>query len=595
MRIKKPMQNPLQFYKNEKQVFELELSSLKKKLATSSTIRLLVFICTALGIYFFFGETKTVVPITLIGIVLFIYLIVKHTDLQHKRDFTKNLIKINKTEIKVLNGDCFSLDDGKEFIDPSHFYSYDIDLFGRGSFFQYTNRTVTNEGKNKIAQSFTENEITTIKNKQEVIKELSQIPKWRQQFSANASLVKVQYSAKAIVNWIHNYKSIFPPFLSFLPLVFSIISLLLILLVSLQIINSQILIVWFFIGLGVSGIYLKKVNTLYEEANKAKNTFKQYHKLLDKIETAKFTSQILKIKQQEINRESQKASKIFNQFSKTLDALDQRNNVIIAIVANGFLLRDLKISYKIEKWIHTYHNQVENWFDVIAFFDAQNSLANFSFNHPNYTLPEINNDNKIIVAKNLGHPLLKKPQRIDNNFDIEDQQFFIITGANMAGKSTFLRTVSLSIMMANIGLPVCADKFKYSPIKLITSMRTSDSLTDDESYFFSELKRLKFIVENIKTENYFIILDEILKGTNSTDKAIGSKKFVKKLVASNSTGIIATHDLSLCEIEKDLSQVKNFYFDAEIINNELYFDYTLKDGICKNMNASFLLKKMEIV
>ena len=126
-------------------------------------------------------------------------------------------------------------------------------------------------------------------------------------------------------------------------------------------------------------------------------------------------------------------------------------------------------------------------------------------------------------------------------------------------------------------------------------MRTTDSLADDESYFFSELKRLKFIVEEIKSESYFIILDEILKGTNSTDKAIGSKKFVQKLVASNSTGIIATHDLSLCEIEKELSEIENYYFDAEIINNELHFDYKLKDGICKNMNASFLLKKMEIV
>ena len=165
----------------------------------------------------------------------------------------------------------------------------------------------------------------------------------------------------------------------------------------------------------------------------------------------------------------------------------------------------------------------------------------------------------------------------------------------MAGKSTFLRTVSLHIVMANVGLPVCASSSEYNPVKLITSMRTSDSLTDDSSYFFSELTRLKFIVDAIKEEPYFIILDEILKGTNSTDKAIGSRKFVEKLVASKATGIIATHDLSLCEIEKELEEVKNYYFDAEIVNNELHFDYTFKTGVCKNMNASFLLKKMEIV
>jgi len=165
----------------------------------------------------------------------------------------------------------------------------------------------------------------------------------------------------------------------------------------------------------------------------------------------------------------------------------------------------------------------------------------------------------------------------------------------MAGKSTFLRTIALQIVMGNIGLPVCAEKTVYTPIKLITSMRTTDSLTDDESYFFSELKRLKFIVNEIKNDHYFIILDEILKGTNSTDKAIGSRKFVDKLVNSKSTGIIATHDLSLCEASKELLKVKNYFFDARIENDELYFDYTFKEGICQNMNASFLLKKMGIV
>jgi DNA mismatch repair ATPase MutS len=182
-----------------------------------------------------------------------------------------------------------------------------------------------------------------------------------------------------------------------------------------------------------------------------------------------------------------------------------------------------------------------------------------------------------------------------NNIQINKEQFFIITGANMAGKSTFLRTVSLQIVMANMGLPVCAEEVEYSPIKLITSMRTTDSLTDDESYFFSELKRLKFIVDEIQNDRYFIVLDEILKGTNSTDKAIGSRKFVEKLIGSKSTGLIATHDLSLCEVAEELPQVKNHYFDAEIVDNELHFDYTFKEGICQNMNASFLLKKMGIV
>ncbi|SNR55879.1 MutS-related protein [Lutibacter flavus] len=589
------MQQPLEFYTNQKLIFELELSKLKKKLSVSSVLRLLTFSAIILGVYLFFGNLPAIFSIIGVGVILFLYLLFRHSNLQYKYNLNKALIEINNIEIKVLNRDYLHLDDGSEFINPKHPFSYDIDLFGKGSFFQYCNRTVTFEGKNELFSELTSNTILSIENKQKGIKELSEKPKWRQHFSAIASLVKVEHSAKEIVNWIHNYKSNFPKYFSYLPKVFSLISLTLMVLLGLQIIPEIVLLLWFFIGLGISGSYLKKVNELYENSGNAKDTFKQNHKLLNEIETTSFSSGVLKNKQLEIKNENEKASIIFKKFSKLLDALDQRNNLIIGVIGNGFFLRDLQLVYNIENWIGSYKNNVENWFKVIAFFDAQNSLANYAFNHPNYNFPKINKDKNVISANKLGHPLLKEKQRIDNDFTIENQQFFIITGANMAGKSTFLRTVSLSIVMANMGLPVCAKSFEYAPIKLITSMRTSDSLADDESYFFSELKRLKFIVDEIESDDYFIILDEILKGTNSTDKAIGSKKFVQKLVASNSTGIIATHDLSLCEIEKELTEVKNFYFDAEIINDELHFDYQLKNGICKNMNASFLLKKMKIV
>jgi DNA mismatch repair ATPase MutS len=325
------------------------------------------------------------------------------------------------------------------------------------------------------------------------------------------------------------------------------------------------------------------------------DTFQQYHQLLAFIETENFESELMKEVKTSITSESKKASVILKEFSRAIDSLDQRNNFLFGVLANGFFLWDLRHSYRLEKWIEHHHTAVEHWFEAVERTDAYNSLGNFAFNHQTYTYPEILPAGEGIKAKNLGHPLLDAGKRINNDFEIDGKQFFIITGANMAGKSTFLRTVALQILMSNIGLPVCAENCKYAPVKLITSMRTSDSLGDDESYFFSELKRLKYIVEKIQAENYFIILDEILKGTNSTDKAIGSRKFVQRLVGSNSTGIIATHDLSLCEISNELQQVKNFYFDAEIVNDELHFDYHLKDGICQNMNASFLLRKMKII
>jgi hypothetical protein len=589
------MEKLTRFYKEEKDKLEIELKAVKNKLANLSILRLIVFVLTSSGIYFLFDTLRIVGVIGAVGVIVFGILLIKYLDAKESKILLITKIKINETEIRVLEGDFSFLKTGEEFIDPTHVYSNDIDLFGRGSFFQYINRTSTKQGAKELAKTITENHILSIDKKQEVLKELSQKVAWRQHFSALASLVTTRYSTKEILDFIQNYSAVFSTIVSKLPTVFSLVSIVLIALVSFAIIPFSILILWVFIGLGITALFFKKTQEIYVRADKAKATFKQYYLLLQEIENRKFSSAKLQEKQQIIQSEKLQASVIFKQFSKILDAFDQRNNLLIAFVGNAFFLWDLRNAVQVEIWITNYKHTVKKWFEVIAFFDAQNSLANFQYNHPEYTFPKVQKQDAIIKAVGLGHPLLNSEKRIDNNFNIYDQEFFIVTGANMAGKSTFLRTVSLSIVMANVGLPVCAKSYIYSPVKLITSMRTSDSLADDESYFYSELKRLKFIVDTIDKDDYFIILDEILKGTNSKDKAIGSKKFIEKLVSSKSTGIIATHDVSLCELATDFSEIKNYYFDAEISNDELYFDYLFKKGVCKNMNASFLLKKMEII
>ena len=589
------MKKLVHFYTEEKQRLETELKETKNKLANLSILRLIVFVLTSVGIYFLFDTLRIVGVIGAVGVIVFGILLIKYLDAKESKILLITKIKINETEIRVLEGNFSFLKTGEEFIDPTHVYSNDIDLFGRGSFFQYINRTSTKQGAKELAKTITENHILSIDKKQEVLKELSQKVAWRQHFSALASLVTTRYSTKEILDFIQNYSTVFSLIVSKLPIVFSLISIVLIALVSFTIIPFSILILWVFIGLGITALFFKKTQEIYVRADKAKATFKQYYLLLQEIENRKFSSAKLQEKQQIIQSEKLQASVIFKQFSKILDAFDQRNNLLIAFVGNAFFLWDLRNAVKVEIWITNYKHTVKKWFEVIAFFDAQNSLANFQYNHPEYTFPKVQKQDAIIKAVGLGHPLLNSEKRIDNDFKIYDQEFFIVTGANMAGKSTFLRTVSLSIVMANVGLPVCAKSYIYNPVKLITSMRTSDSLADDESYFYSELKRLKFIVDTIDKDDYFIILDEILKGTNSKDKAIGSKKFIEKLVSSKSTGIIATHDVSLCELATDFSEIKNYYFDAEISNDELYFDYLFKKGVCKNMNASFLLKKMEII
>lgn len=589
------MHNPKTYYQQHADQYQADASSLYKKMTFFSLLRIAVFFLTAFGIYMSYSNWQIAIGIAVVGIIVFIFLLSRYTDIKVNRQLKLALTAINTDELTIGCGDFHNRDQGLNYQDPLHFYSVDIDLFGRGSFFQFINRTVINEGTTELADALKANNITAIEKRQEAIKELASKPEWRQLYSATASLIKVETSAKSIIAWLKNHKPFLPKTMKWIPLVFLAGTFIVFTLFFINFVKVDILVYWLILGAIITGVYLKKINSLAAQTDEIRDTFKQYALLLNQIENQTFSSELLLKKQKLIQSESEKASLIFNKLSKAVDSLDNRNNFISAIFGNGYFLTDIRNSYKVERWLEAYKNKVSEWFEVVSFFDAYNSLGNYAFNHPQYVYPQINTSENVIDAEKLGHPLLKVEKRVDNDLHVENEQFFIVTGANMAGKSTFLRTVSLHIVMANVGLPVCAKESKYNPVKLITSMRTSDSLTDDSSYFFSELTRLKFIVDAIQKEPYFIILDEILKGTNSTDKAIGSRKFVEKLVASHATGIIATHDLSLCEIANELEEVKNHYFDAEIINDELHFDYTFKTGVCKNMNASFLLKKMEII
>lgn len=589
------MHDPLLFYQEQLAKYNERLQSVKEQLLRSSLLRLAVFGLAAVALYLTYGSIKISIAIVLVTITVFLYLVSRHTDLQNRQKLFRALAAINKTEIEVLARNFHKLPAGNEYKDPLHYFSQDIDLFGRGSIYQYANRTALKQGSDDLAKLLTENTIDSIPQKQQAIKELSAMPEWRQDFSATATLTHAKSTTDTIVGWLKRYKPFIPKAMYILPWIFSVASVAVFASYFFDFIPETFLVIWLLIGLGISGIYLSRITKLSAHATKIQSTFQQYNQLLLQIENTEFKSELLRAKKQQILSEKEKTSAVIRKFSKLLNSLDKNNNFIYLIFANGFFLRTLLHTYHVEVWIQKYGDSVEKWFKTIAFFDAYNSLGNFAYNHPEYTYPEISNGTTTLKSIGAGHPLLHPEKSVLNDFQIDKHQFFIITGANMAGKSTFLRTVSLQIVMANVGLPVCSKKVEYTPIKLITSMRTTDSLTDDESYFFSELKRLKFIVDEIQEDSYFIVLDEILKGTNSTDKAKGSRKFVERLVSSKSTGIIATHDLSLCEVAKELPQIKNYYFDAEIIDDELHFDYTFKAGICQNMNASFLLKKMRIV
>jgi ABC-type molybdenum transport system ATPase subunit/photorepair protein PhrA len=585
----------IEYYSLKKSSFKARLDKIQNQLNWVGRIRFFIFCVTLFFVYFFLGDANYMMLSGGIGGSIFLFFINLYSNLKNKKQLLRELVCINSIELNCLEGDYLNLETGEEFIETAHFYSYDVDLFGKGSFFQFINRTSIKEGKLKLAKLLTSNNIENIKTKQNTIKELVEKIDWRQQFSATANLIKVITPVELTLKWIEKNLVSLPKTALLISNLFSVITLVIFIGICFDFLVFAHLTLWIFVGLGVSGFYFKKVNIIYENTTKARATFNQYYRLLELIEKENYTSKILKNKLEILNTKPKPASEILKIFSKIIDALDQRNNLFFGFIGNSLFLWDLRQASKVEKWISIHKENVRKWFEVVAFFDSQNSLANFTFNHSNFIFPEIRASKTIIEATNLGHPLIENSKRIPNDYSIDSKSIFIVTGSNMAGKSTFLRSVSLSVVMANIGLPVCASKMKYRPVKLITSMRTSDSLTNNTSYFFSELKRLRLIVEALEKEHYFVVLDEILKGTNSIDKAEGAKKFLEKLMISNATGLIATHDLSLCSLADTYSKIHNCYFDAEIIKDELYFDYKLKCGICKNRNASFLLKKMKII
>ena len=294
--------------------------------------------------------------------------------------------------------------------------------------------------------------------------------------------------------------------------------------------------------------------------------------------------------------QEQTASKSLKSLSAILNALDNRMNFVSWTIFNGLLLWDILHMRRLENWQKLHKDKIVDWFESIAELDALICFANFSYNHPDAIFPEIMNGENGVKAESLGHPLIPREVRVDNPLEIKNSQFIIITGANMAGKSTYLRTVGINLILGMCGAPVCATKFSFKPVEIYTSIRTSDSLQKNESYFYSELKRLKAIIDELKTgKELFIILDEILKGTNSKDKHAGSEALLKQLIRYNASGIVATHDVALGILQESFpDHILNRCFEVDIDGDRLTFDYKLREGVSKNMNATLLMREMGI-
>jgi DNA mismatch repair ATPase MutS len=324
---------------------------------------------------------------------------------------------------------------------------------------------------------------------------------------------------------------------------------------------------------------------------------KKYGELFRYIEQEVYHSELAASIKNRLKSDRYGARERINRLALIVSAFDNRLNILAGVILNGLFLWDIQCVLRLEKWKTEYKDKVSGWFNALGEYDALCSLANFAFNHPEFVFPEPDIE-VILDFKQTGHPLIPPDTRVDNDMQINRQgEFVIITGANMAGKSTFLRTVTVNLLLGMAGAPVCAQNAKFSPVEIFSSMRTSDSLQKNESCFYTELKRLNELFEQLEKGNrLFIVLDEILKGTNSADKQKGSRAVLEKIIRLNGSGLIATHDLDLAELEKKYpDNLKNKCFEIEIDGDKIQFDYKLCDGITKKMNALLLMQQMGII
>ncbi|RHK98613.1 hypothetical protein DW035_05440 [Phocaeicola plebeius] len=594
--------NPKNHYTERLSLTKGQLQQVKKQIFRISMLRLTLFIAGVAGIYFFFSQTPLlIVCICLTFLPLFI-LVKIHNRFFIRKEWLETQARIIQEELQALSGDYSSFEDGKEYVNPEHPYSFDLDIFGRRSLFQSINRTCTFFGKDRLAKWLQNHlhEKTSIEKRQEMVREISEHTLFREQFRV-AGLVhhgqssdaeKIQAWSQSPAQYLH--AGWVKAFIWGVPVINSLL-----------LITS--LIGWTsFSCLGLSfGIFLvlsfgiiKRATYIQETYGKQLKSLNGYARLIALAKAEDWKSAGMLELMERFNLNGQSPVQALQQLSKELDRLDLRNNQFLYVLLEGSIFFQLQEIVRIERWKVRYGQHISEWLETVGELDALCSLGTFAYNHPQYTYPELTEKPFYFLATQMGHPLMPVSQCVKNDATIPSRPFFlIITGANMAGKSTYLRTIGVNYLLACVGAPVCCERLKLHPNQLITSLRTSDSLSDNESYFFAELKRLKRIIDLLNQgQQLFIILDEILKGTNSMDKQKGSFDLIRQFMQLKANGIIATHDLLLGSLIKQFpEEIRNYCFEADIKDNELTFSYKLREGVAQNMNACFLMKKMGII
>lgn len=591
----------MEIYAKRYALYQQKYNEIRKKYKLIGALRLVAF----LGIVYCFylsvsrGDYQYLYVTGGLVIVFLIFLRI-HASYSWKMRYAEALMQINKEEDQFIKEDQWNFEDGAEFHTPDHSYAYDLDIFGPKSIYQYLNRTASYKGKEYLATLLKSrsNKADILKN-QEVIKELSQKVEWRQEIYAYSKLSNLSKDAYLRLKaWSESKVNE----LSKVSLVLAYVLPLIFVLASIGFFIDSTNAVWGYIASTVFSFNLicalSKVRAIQVElggVEKIHETIESYSSIIKRIEKEEFATARMKEYLKEIKSDSFKASAELKKLSRLFEQLETVANLFVSILFNGLFQFHVHVLHKFLKWKKEKGRLVLTVIDIVGEVEAFNSLGNYSYNNRSYTFPVLN-ETKKMSFQNLGHPLIHAKKRVTNDIDFSNQRFVILTGSNMSGKSTFLRTIGVNLVLAGIGAPICATKATFFPLPLLVSMRLTDSLEDSESYFYAEVKRLKMIIEQVQSESCFVLLDEILRGTNSDDKQSGTIGVILKLIREQTYGMIATHDLEVCNTTNDYPEIlMNKCFEVEIKNDDLHFDYKIRDGICQNKNATFIMKKMQII
>lgn len=591
--------NPYDEYSKKVKAYEKLAEEQKKSITATAYLRLVTFIIGC-SVTFYIFRIKNYILISVIfiaSLMIFIYLVILHGKESKKRKYTIALKEINEKSLKRLNGEWKNFkDEGSEYKDDNHCYAGDLDVFGKNSLFQWINSSRTFIGRYKLKNRLLNplKSASEIKKTQQSISELAEDLNWRQQFEAEGMV-----NANECVNidelymWAENRNELYhKPWLIVLVKVIPIITIILIILscftprVNYSIPSCMLIIQFFILFIGS-----EKRTSAFNTICKYRNNLDTYSGMIELIEKKEFSCDYLKeLKSNLISSEDERAAISIKKLSNICNRIYERKNAYFLII-NILLLWDYQCMIEFEKWRIKWGKNIKKYLETVGEFESLNSISNILYDNPQWCMPVVADNALEIKAESLGHPLLSGG-RVCNSITIENQKnILLITGSNMSGKSTFLRTVGINLVLSYLGAPVCAKYFQCPIMEIYTCMRLSDNLENSISSFYAEILRIKTIVERVKeNKKVFFLLDELFKGTNSVDRHAGAKALIKQLGDKGATGLVSTHDLELCDLANEYTKVQNYHFQEFYINNELKFDYKIREGAATTRNGLYLIK-----